>query len=155
MIESEFDVSKSVADFMAGMMEASMPSQSEINDMAEKLFNAGISNGQGFDNASDMEKYAEEIHGLFGADNLKTWSETVKEIDSNGVKVQDVFERINSMIDEQGLDLEKLTSSGWNDARKDDEKWKKYTDTLQYFDEAYQQIYEQRQAELAKLTEEE
>ena len=154
MIESEFDVSKSVADFMAGMMEASMPSQSEINDMAEELFNDGISNGQKFRNASDMEKYAEKNHG-FGADNLKTWSETVKEIDSNGVKVQEVFERINSMIDEQGLDLEKLTSSGWNDAKNDDEKWKKYVDTLQYFDEAYQQIYEQRQAELAKLTEKE
>ena len=59
------------------------------------------------------------------------------------------------MIDEQGLDLEKLTSSGWNDAYKNDEKWKKYADTLQYFDEAYQQIYEQRQAELSKLTENE
>ena len=155
MLQSEFSVSESVADFMAGMMEASMPSQSEINDMAENLFYDSISNGQDFHNASDMEKYAEKTHGLFGADNLKTWSEIVEKIDSNGIKVEDVFERINSMIDEQGLDLEKLTSSGWNDVRKDDEKWKKYVDTLQYFDEAYQQIYEQKQAELAKLTEQE
>ena len=154
MLQGEYGVSESVADFMAGMMEASMPSQEDIVDMSEKLFNGGISNGQDLDNAADMKKYAEGNHG-FGADNLKTWSATVNEVDGYGVKIEDVFNRINSMIDEQGLDMKKLTASDWNGARGDDEKWAEYADTLELFDEAYQEIYEQNQSSSAQLSEDE
>ena len=160
MIKDELGVSENVANFMADMLK-----DPNIIDHAEKSFRNsvgsttgnGVEDKQYWDNAEEMYNYTKGSHGGY-SDNLHYWDTIVGEVDEYGVSTQEVFDRINEMIDEQQLNIDKLTESAWNEARTDDEAWAKFAGdggALSYYNQAYQDVYETIMAKEKALSESE
>ena len=155
-IKDELDVSESVADFMVDRMDFGGITSDEITEASGKYFAKTIGGGKDkWSSVEEMGDYAGKNKGGT-ADNLDKWDTlTGKGPDANGVAITDVIQKMNDLALASGQNLPQLTASSWNAARRDDEDWKKLLPTLEYFDEAYQAVYEEQRLKMVQLSEEE
>lgn len=155
-IKDELDVSESVADFMVDRMDFGGITSDEITEASGKYFAKTIGGGKDkWSSVEEMGDYAGKNKGGT-ADNLDKWDTlTGKGPDANGVAITDVIQKMNDLALASGQNLPQLTASSWNAARRDDEDWEKLLPTLEYFDEAYQAVYEEQRLKMVQLSEEE
>lgn len=155
-IKDELDVSESVADFMVDRMDFGGITSDEITEASGKYFAKTIGGGKDkWSSVEEMGDYASKNKGGT-ADNLDKWDTlTGKGPDANGVAITDVIQKMNDLALASGQNLPQLTASSWNAARRDDEDWEKLLPTLEYFDEAYQAVYEEQRLKMVQLSEEE
>lgn len=155
-IKDELDVSESVADFMVDRMDFGGITSDEITEASWKYFAKTIGGGKDkWSSVEEMGDYAGKNKGGT-ADNLDKWDTlTGKGPDANGVAITDVIQKMNDLALASGQNLPQLTASSWNAARRDDEDWEKLLPTLEYFDEAYQAVYEEQRLKMVQLSEEE
>ena len=154
-IKDELDVSESVADFMVDRMDFGGITSDEITEASGKYFAKTIGGGKDkWSSVEEMGDYAGKNKGGT-ADNLDKWDTlTGKGPDANGVAITDVIQKMNDLALASGQNLPQLTASSWNAARRDDEDWEKLFPTLEYFDEAYQAVYEEQRLKMVQLSEE-
>lgn len=153
-IKDELDVSESVADFMVDRMDFGGKTGDEITKAAEAYFAKTIGRGK-WDSVADMGEYAGKAKGG-SFDNLDDWDTLMSHgVDDNDVAISDVVQKMNDLAKASGQDLPELTASAWNAARFDDEDWKEFLPTFEYFDEAYQAAYEEHRLKMIQLSEEE
>lgn len=155
-IKDELDVSESVADFMVDRMDFGGKTGDEITKAANAFFAKTIgSNESKWSSVSKMGEYTGKYKGGT-ADNLDSWSTlTSHGADENGVAIADVIQKMNDLAKASGQDIPELTASAWNAARFDDEDWKEFLPTFEYFDEAYQAAYEEHRLKMVQLSEKE
>ena len=155
-IKDELDVSESVADFMVDRMDFGGITSDEITEASGKYFAKTIGGGKDkWSSVEEMGDYAGKNKGGT-ADNLDKWDTlTGKGPDANGIAITDVIQKMNDLALASGQNLPQLTASSWNAARRDDEDWEKLLPTLEYFDEAYQAVYEEQRLKMVQLSEEE
>ena len=155
-IKDELNVSESVADFMVDRMDFGGITSDEITEASGKYFAKTIGGGKDkWSSVEEMGDYAGKNKGGT-ADNLDKWDTlTGKGPDANGVAITDVIQKMNDLALASGQNLPQLTASSWNAARRDDEDWEKLLPTLEYFDEAYQAVYEEQRLKMVQLSEEE
>lgn len=155
-IKDELDVSESVADFMVDRMDFGGITSDEITEASGKYFAKTIGGGKDkWSSVEEMGDYAGKNKGGT-ADNLDKWDTlTGKGPDANGVAITDVIQKMNDLALASGQNLPQLTASSWNTARRNDEDWKKLLPTLEYFDEAYQAVYEEQRLKMVQLSEKE
>ena len=155
-IKDELNVSESVADFMVDRMDFGGITSDEITEASGKYFAKTIGGGKDkWSSVEEMGDYASKNKGGT-ADNLDKWDTlTGKGPDANGVAITDVIQKMNDLALASGQNLPQLTASSWNAARRDDEDWEKLLPTLEYFDEAYQAVYEEQRLKMVQLSEEE
>lgn len=155
-IKDELNVSESVADFMVDRMDFGGITSDEITEASGKYFAKTIGGGKDkWSSVEEMGDYAGKNKGGT-ADNLDKWDTlTGKGPDANGIAITDVIQKMNDLALASGQNLPQLTASSWNAARRDDEDWEKLLPTLEYFDEAYQAVYEEQRLKMVQLSEEE